>query len=68
MRKLNILLFSQNKKNINQINEKKTIFIVFQNIIKNEVLIHGKNTVVIDFNKTTKIELKCNTWRKDKFC
>jgi len=47
---------------------KKTIFIVFQNIIKNEVLIHGKNTVVIDFNKTKKIELKCNTWKKDKFC
>ena len=29
-------------------------------------VIHGKNYVVIDFHKNTKIELKFKTWKKDK--
>jgi len=62
-----IFLFSQIPQKIKTNTSKKTWFLLFLQNHKKWSVIHGKDSILIDFHKNTKIELKCNTWKNDKF-
>jgi hypothetical protein len=47
---------------------KKIKFLLFLTKPQKISLIYGNNSVVIDFHKNKKIEMRCNTWKKEITC
>jgi hypothetical protein len=54
-------------KNFKKINGKKYNLYCFSHDHKKWSVVRGKNSVVIEFHKNRKFELKYNTWKKDIF-
>ena len=67
MRKSNHLLLSQYNKKLKQIVGKKHNLYCFSQNKEIRSAIHGKNYVVIDFNKNKKIEFLCKHGKKKSF-
>jgi hypothetical protein len=60
MEKSNLFIFSQNHKNLNQIQEKTQVVLFFTKPQKGSV-IDGKDSIIIDFNFHRKNEFNYNT-------
>jgi hypothetical protein len=68
MEKSKFFSFPPYHKNFKKIHGKKHNLYCFSHNQKECSLIHGKNSVIIEFHKNTKFELKYNTGNKYKFC